>query len=190
MRLGGSKMIDLDIRVIAATNKELLTQVRQGRFREDLYYRLSVVPIELKPLRERREDIPVLARHFCELYRRKYGKETELSPNAVAELAKYDWPGNIRELENLVERLVVTDSVGEIGGCQVASALNFSGTAVPEAGPLRASLKTQLQTFERELILGALERTGSLRKAAASLGVEHSTLVKKCKRLGISSAKR
>ena len=120
MRLGGSKTIDLDIRVIAATNKELLTQVRQGRFREDLYYRLSVVPIELKPLRERREDIPVLARHFCELYRRKYGKETELSPNAVAELAKYDWPGNIRELENLVERLVVTDSVGEIGGCQVA----------------------------------------------------------------------
>ena len=190
VRLGGSKTIDLDIRVIAATNKELLTQVRQGRFREDLYYRLSVVPIELKPLRERREDIPVLARHFCELYRRKYGKETELSPNAVAELAKYDWPGNIRELENLVERLVVTDSVGEIGGCQVASALNFSGTAVPEAGPLRASLKTQLQTFERELILGALERTGSLRKAAASLGVEHSTLVKKCKRLGISSAKR
>lgn len=184
VRLGGSKMIDLDIRVIAATNKELLTQVRQGRFREDLYYRLSVVPIELKPLRERREDIPVLARHFCELYRRKYGKETELSPNAVAELAKYDWPGNIRELENLVERLVVTDSVGEIGGCQVASALNFSGTAVPEAGPQRASLKTQLQTFERELILGALERTGSLRKAAASLGVEHSTLVKKCKRLG------
>lgn len=165
VRLGGSKTIDLDIRVIAATNKELLTQVR-------------------------REDIPVLARHFCELYRRKYGKETELSPNAVAELAKYDWPGNIRELENLVERLVVTDSVGEIGGCQVASALNFSGTAVPEAGPLRASLKTQLQTFERELILGALERTGSLRKAAASLGVEHSTLVKKCKRLGISSAKR
>lgn len=127
VRLGGSKTIDLDIRVIAATNKELLTQVRQGRFREDLYYRLSVVPIELKPLRERREDIPVLARHFCELYRRKYGKETELSPNAVAELAKYDWPGNIRELENLVERLVVTDSVGEIGGCQVASALNFSG---------------------------------------------------------------
>ena len=190
VRLGGSKTIDLDIRVIAATNKELLTQVRQGRFREDLYYRLSVVPIELKPLRERREDIPVLARHFCELYRRKYGKETELSPNAVAELAKYDWPGNIRELENLVERLVVTDSVGEIGGCQVASALNFSGTAVPEAGPQRASLKTQLQTFERELILGALERTGSLRKAAASLGVEHSTLVKKCKRLGISSAKR
>ena len=190
VRLGGSKTIDLDIRVIAATNKELLTQVRQGRFREDLYYRLSVVPIELKPLRERREDIPVLARHFCELYRRKYGKETELSPNAVAELAKYDWPGNIRELENLVERLVVTDSVGEIGGCQVASVLNFSGTAVPEAGPQRASLKTQLQTFERELILGALERTGSLRKAAASLGVEHSTLVKKCKRLGISSAKR
>ena len=94
VRLGGSKTIDLDIRVIAATNKELLTQVRQGRFREDLYYRLSVVPIELKPLRERREDIPVLARHFCELYRRKYGKETELSPNAVAELAKYDWPGN------------------------------------------------------------------------------------------------
>ena len=120
VRLGGSKTIDLDIRVIAATNKELLTQVRQGRFREDLYYRFSVVPIELKPLRERREDIPVLARHFCELYRRKYGKETELSPNAVAELAKYDWPGNIRELENLVERLVVTDSVGEnwwLPGC-------------------------------------------------------------------------
>lgn len=190
VRLGGSKTIDLDIRVIAATNKELLTQVRQGRFREDLYYRFSVVPIELKPLRERREDIPVLARHFCELYRRKYGKETELSPNAVAELAKYDWPGNIRELENLVERLVVTDSVGEIGGCQVASALNFPVPRYPEAGPLRASLKTQLQTFERELILGALERTGSLRKAAVSLGVEHSTLVKKCKRLGISSAKR
>ena len=190
IKVGSSKVQKTNVRIVAATNVNLVQAVSEGKFREDLYYRLSVVPIELKPLRERREDIPVLARHFCELYRRKYGKETELSPNAVAELAKYDWPGNIRELENLVERLVVTDSVGEIGGCQVASALNFSGTAVPEAGPLRASLKTQLQTFERELILGALERTGSLRKAAASLGVEHSTLVKKCKRLGISSAKR
>lgn len=190
VRLGGSKPIALDIRVIASTNKDLLTEVRQGRFREDLYYRLSVVPIELKRLRERRDDIPLLANHFCDVFRRKYGKEVSLAPEAMAQLIEYSWPGNIRELENLVERLVVTSHSGEISGTQVSSALNLTAAAAPEAGHEGASLKAQVQAFEREVIVRALKQEGSLRKAALSLGVEHSTLTKKCQRLGVNVGDR
>ena len=157
-------MVKLDIRVIASTNKDLREQVRQGGFREDLYYRLNVVPIALKPLRERKEDIVYLADQFCRNFDKKYGKDAHISPGGMELLLEYPWPGNIRELENLVERIVVTSS----------GALRFGGD-----GQEGATLKRQVAAFEREVILHTIEREGSLRRAARALGVDHSTLVKK-----------
>ena len=179
IRIGGSRVVKLDIRVVASTNKDLLEEVRQGRFREDLYYRLNVVPIQLKPLRERPEDIPYLAGQFCLNFNKKYGKDAHISPGGMELLLEYHWPGNIRELENLVERIVVTSSGGVITRDSVFAALNPGGLRFRGEGLEGASLKRQVAAFEREVILHTVEREGSLRKAAKVLGVDHSTLVKK-----------
>src|SRR3981081_3076498 len=113
--LGSNEEIDVDVRVIAATNKEFEKEIAEGRFREDLYYRLSVIPIQLPPLRERREDIPLLARHFLETFRKVMEKPVEsISPEAMSRLESYDWPGNVRELENTLERAVALESGREI----------------------------------------------------------------------------
>ena len=179
IRLGGTKPVKLDLRVIAATNKNLREEVRSGRFREDLYYRLNVVPIELRPLRERKEDIPLLVQKFCEVFQKKYSKSVTISQEGVSLLMEYHWPGNIRELENLMERLVVTSSSGSISRGAIFQALNPGGIPFPDLKTGGQTLKSQLQAFEREIVLHTLEQEGSLRKAAKVLGVDHSTLVKK-----------
>ena len=178
IRLGGTKPVKLDLRVIAATNKNLREEVRSGRFREDLYYRLNVVPIELRPLRERKEDIPLLVQKFCEVFQKKYSKSVTISQEGVSLLMEYHWPGNIRELENLMERLVVTSSSGSISRA-VFQALNPGGLPFPDLKADGQTLKSRLQAFEREIIMHTLEQEGSFRKAAKVLGVDHSTLVKK-----------
>ena len=105
----------MDVRIIAATNKNFEKEIAEGRFREDLYYRLSVIPIQLPPLRERREDIPLLARHFLETFRKSMEKPvTSISPEAMSRLESYDWPGNVRELENTMERAVALETTGEV----------------------------------------------------------------------------
>lgn len=180
MRIGGSRPIPLDIRVIASTNKDLREEVRLGRFREDLYYRLNVVPIELKPLRERREDIPYLTEEFCRRFNKKYGKNAQISSGGMQLILDYHWPGNIRELENLVERIVVTSSGSLVSRGRVFSALNPSGTPSVGRQSEHLTLRQQVSAFEREIIYHALEQAGSMRKAAKILGVDHSTLVKKC----------
>lgn len=185
MRIGGSEPVQLDIRILASTNKDLHQAVRQGRFREDLYYRLNVVPLQLKPLRERREDIPRLVESFCGEFNKKYGKNTVISPDGVDLLLTYSWPGNIRELENLVERLVVTSMGSTITRAQVYRALSPAGMQMQDEEGQRATLKEQVAVFEQEIIRAAVNREGSLRRAAAALGVDHSTLVKKCKRYGM-----
>lgn len=179
LRIGGNQPIKLDIRIIAATNRNLKEQIKEGLFREDLYYRLNVVPIQLQPLRDRKDDIPFLAKQFCDSFSQKYGKTASISPGAIALLQKYAWPGNIRELENLIERMVVTNFSGTISQSDVFSALHPGGLPfhIDEEG--NASLKEQVSAFEREVIRHTLEREGSLRKAAKVLGVDHSTLVKK-----------
>ena len=184
-RIGGSNPIKLDIRIIASTNKDLRQAVREGTFREDLYYRLNVVPLHLKPLRERREDIPRLVETFCGEFNKKYGKNTSVAPDGIDLLLGYSWPGNIRELENLVERLVVTSLGGTITRAQVYRALAPAGMQLQQEGEERATLKEQVAVFEQEIIRAAVAREGSLRRAAAALGVDHSTLVKKCKRYGM-----
>lgn len=188
LRVGGNRPVKLDLRVIAATNKDLREEARQGRFREDLYYRLNVVPIELKPLRERRTDIPLLAQHFCRGFCKKYGRDMTISPEGVELLTQYPWPGNIRELENLIERIVVTNTGGgTVTREQVRSALSSNGSF--HEGALHAgTLKQQVSVYEQELITRAVKREGSIRRAAKSLGVDHSTLVKKLRQYGLAEA--
>ena len=185
MRIGGSKSIPLDIRVIASTNKDLREEVRQGRFREDLFYRLNVVPIALKPLRERREDIPYLTEHFCRVFGKKYGKRIQIGSAAMELILDYPWPGNIRELENLVERIVVTSPDGPVSRGSVYRALNPSVSPPADRQEEGLPLRQQMAAYEREIILHALERAGSMRKAAKALGVDHSTLVKKCRQYAL-----
>jgi len=185
MRIGGSRPVKLDIRVVASTNRDLREAVRQKRFREDLYYRLNVVPIELKPLRERKIDIPCLAEQFCQDFCKKYGKSMHIQPDGMDLLTEYSWPGNIRELENLVERIVVTSSGPAITRSHVFTALNPSGMHLHGSEMEYGSLKHRVAIYEREIIFQALEREGSLRRAAKSLGVDHSTLVKKLRRYGV-----
>lgn len=184
IRVGGSRPVKLDLRVIAATNKDLREEARHGHFREDLYYRLNVVPIELKPLRERPADIPVLAERFCRDFCKKYGREPRITPDALRLLTQYPWPGNIRELENLIERIVVTNTDGAVTRARVQTALSSNGsfhgsTAAP------GTLKQQVSAYEREIVLHAIEREGSIRRAAKALGVDHSTLVKKIRQYGL-----
>lgn len=184
IRVGGSRPVKLDLRVIAATNKDLREEVRQGRFREDLYYRLNVVPIELKPLRERPADIPVLAERFCRDFCKKYGREPRVTPDALRLLTQYPWPGNIRELENLIERIVVTNTDGAITRARVQAALSSNGSFHGSAAA-PGTLKQQVSAYERDIVLHAIEREGSIRRAARALGVDHSTLVKKIRQYGL-----
>lgn len=189
MRIGGSRPIRLDIRVIASTNKDLQEEVRQGRFREDLFYRLNVVPLEIKPLRERPEDIPYLAERFCQSFNKKYGKDARISDEAMQLILAYRWPGNIRELENLIERIVVTSPGGVVTRGTVYNALNPGGMRLGGRVMEDATLRQQVSAFEREVILHTVERAGSIRKAARLLGVDHSTLVKKCRQYGCQEQK-
>ncbi len=184
MRIGGHTSIPLDLWVLASTNKDLKEEVRLGRFREDLYYRLNVVPIALPPLSERKEDIPLLAEQFCARFSKHYGRHVTLTPDALDLLATYSWPGNIRELENLIERLVVT-SDGLITHDRVFSTLALSSAPKTPDGENTTSLKALVHAYEAELVRQALRREGSVRKAAKSLQVDHSTLVKKMQKMGL-----
>jgi two-component system response regulator PilR (NtrC family) len=173
MRLGGMETIKVDVRIIAATNGDLRRMLEEGRFREDLYYRLHVINIPLPPLRERRDDIPVLAYHFLE----KYGVENhkpglELGPDALDLLMDYDWPGNVRELENVVERAVVLSSGTRIGAdlipehVRAAPPFHIPRFAVPPEG---LSFKDVISSVERRLIESTLEAAGGVQKRAAEL---------------------
>ncbi len=191
-KLGEDRTRTVDVRIIAATNRELEVEMKAGRFREDLYYRLSVFPIELPPLRDRVEDIPGLARHFLQESARKLGLAAPgLTPAQLKELQSYDWPGNVRELQNVIERAVIRSRNGllELG---LPSAGQTTGRAprrteaLPKAGP--ASLH-DLKEQERAMILEALGRTrGKIYGpdgAAALLGLKPTTLSSKVHRLGL-----
>lgn len=182
IRVGGNHTVKLDIRVLASTNKNLQEEVKRGNFREDLFYRLNVVPIEIKPLRERKEDIPVLAEAFLAVYNKKYNKEMQISSGGINQLVEYAWPGNTRELENLIERIVVTNPPRSvISRRHVFTALNTGSISPRKKSADTGSLKEQMAKYEKAIILHAIEQEGSIRKAAKYLGVDHSTLVKKCR---------
>lgn len=182
MRIGGSKYIKLDIRVIAATNRDLKEEITKGNFREDLYYRLNVVPISVIPLRERREDIPYMVMEFLRQYCKKYGKNVSVDKEAIDLFVSYDWPGNIRELKNLIERLVVISTEGSISKANILQGINsnfFNYNSHEIDIPI--NLKDYLRAYEKTLIHTALKQHGSKRKTAKALGIDHSTLIRKCR---------
>jgi two-component system response regulator PilR (NtrC family) len=176
--LGSNDEVDVDVRVIAATNKEFEKEIAEGRFREDLYYRLSVIPVQLPSLRERKEDIPLLARHFLERFRRTMEKPIEgISPEAIRKLESYDWPGNVRELENTMERAVALESTSEIslrvlpdriaGYASTPGMSSGIGTAaLPEGG---VDFEKEIADTERRYLLAALEKAGGVRTRASEL---------------------
>jgi PAS domain S-box-containing protein len=186
-RIGGSKPIKLNIRVITSTNKNLHEEIKRGRFREDLFYRLNVVPLELKPLRERKEAISKLSEEFLNKFNKRYGKETIFQKEAIKLLEMYKWPGNIRELENLIERMVVINKDGIIKYSSIASIL---GTEIFDSseytGENELMLKEAVKNLEKGIITMALKRYGSVNKAAPRLGLSQPALSKKCKALRIA----
>ncbi len=181
-RVGGNRAIKVDVRVIAATNQDLAERVRAERFREDLYFRLAVVPITVPPLRERPEDIPLLVEHFAaQIAKEAGGKPKSYNPGAVELLQRYAFPGNVRELRNLVERLWIMTRGASIGAEQVHAVLPR-----PDGAASRGErLSDAVREFERKEIEAALLGAGgSMTKAASMLGLERSHLYKKMKKLG------
>jgi DNA-binding NtrC family response regulator len=192
-RVGGEKPFSVDVRVIVATHRNLEEQVRQGTFREDLYHRIFVFPITLPPLRERREDIKVLAEHFVrQLDERNSWKPKRFSSEAIAELENYSWPGNVRELRNVVERVLLLATGDTVEPATVVRALPQSlTTTVAHDGALNAAaatgpLATRVEAFERETLLAVLKQHHHhMTNTAKALGLERSHLYKKCQQLGI-----
>ncbi|WP_027185386.1 sigma 54-interacting transcriptional regulator [Desulfovibrio inopinatus] len=186
MRVGGVHPIQVDVRIMAATNRNLEEMIRQRLFRSDLYYRLHVVPLVIPPLRERHEAIIDFLYHFLGKYNTKYGLNRQMEPDAFDYLADQEWPGNVRELENAMERIVVMSKLQIVTKAEVLRILrrtdaNRHQTSHDE--PL--TLKTIVDQVERDAIMKALEKHRTTRKAASILGVNQSTIVRKAKRLGI-----
>jgi len=182
-RVGGSEEIEVDVRVVAATNVDLQEAVREGRFRDDLYYRLNVITIHLPPLRERLEDVPLLARHFVESTAAELGKPVlELSPDALGVLMEYDWPGNVRELENAIERALATCRNERLGPEDFA----FLHERAEERAKFEIPAHLSLREVEKKMIEATLQRTrGNVKAAAESLGIDRSTLYDKMRKFGI-----
>jgi formate hydrogenlyase transcriptional activator len=179
-RLGSNRTHQVDVRLVAATNRDLIEMVNRGQFRNDLYYRLNVFPILLPPLRERREDIPALVRHFVEFFGRRMGRQIEhIPPETMSALSSYQWPGNIRELQNLIQRAVILSNDG----------------VLPDPLPAKRAarvftLSTTLMDSERALIVQTLQAVGwvigGAKGAAARLGLKRTTLISRMSKMGIS----
>jgi two-component system response regulator PilR (NtrC family) len=206
--LGSTEEVDVDVRVIAATNKDFTKEIAEGRFREDLYYRLSVIPIHLPALRERREDIPLLVRSFLDRYTKAMGKKIDgIDPEAMRRLEVYDWPGNVRELENTIERAVALEGSGRVTADGLPSRIrdhyqetvakagngnghgngngngNGHGPVLPDQG---LDLEKYIQDLERSFLLAAMERSGGVRtRAADALKMSYRSFRHYAKKYGI-----
>ena len=182
-RLGGEKTLAVNLRILAATNKDLLQEVKKGNFREDLYYRLNVIPIYLPPLRERRNDIPLLASHFLQRFATEQGKEIQgFRPEAMRNLLDYSWPGNVRELENTVEHATVLSKGGRIEAADLPAAIR------PDVYPSQTTTLPTMVDHEKKLLQDTLEECGWNKKQAAKrLGISRSTLYDKLKKYQITS---
>jgi transcriptional regulator with PAS, ATPase and Fis domain len=195
-RVGGSKDIDVNVRIVAATNRDLDQAVRDGRFREDLYYRLKVIPVEMPPLRERPGDIPLLVTHFVELFNAEFRKNTRgFTPEALKCCAQYYWPGNVRELRNVVERAMILENKEFLGSEDLPPAIreevtkeaaegagdgsSAGGFALPDEG-------CGLRQMEEQMVRRALEKTnGNQSRAAQLLGISRDSLRYKMRKLGL-----
>ena len=184
--IGSSEMAAVDVRVIAATNKKLEDEISRNAFREDLFYRLNVIPFTVPPLRDRTEDIPILARHFLAEFNRAYGKKPkELTPAAMEVLLRYPWPGNVRELKNLIERLVIMSPAQHIEPQHLPPEVFRDAGRGPQHP--YATLQEARSAYEREFILRKLEENQwNMTKAATAIGIERTHLYRKMKSLGIA----
>jgi len=192
-RVGANETIQVDVRLIAATNRDLRDMLRTGQFREDLFHRLNVFTIALPPLRDRQEDIPLLASYFIKLFSERNGKIVRLASNALDAMKHYPWPGNVRELKNMLERAMTFNDTGVIR----LEELEFGEVEQNSTGPSPAGLsihtrgpapnaEASLDAMEREHIIKILKETGGNKKKAAEiLGIERRTLYNKARRLGI-----
>ncbi|MGC4048965.1 MAG: sigma-54 dependent transcriptional regulator [Paludibaculum sp.] len=182
-RLGGTEEVRVDVRVIAATNKDLAEEVSQGRFRDDLYYRLNVIEIRIPPIRERREDLPLLARHLVQRLSPELNKDIQdISEGAMKVLLEYEWPGNVRELENAIERAIVTCR----GQVLTEDDFGFLTRSMQERKAWSVPANMTLQDLERQAVQAALQRTGgNVKEAASSLGIDRSTMYEKIKKYEI-----
>lgn len=192
-RVGTDQPLSVDVRVIAATSKDLAVEVEKGAFREDLFYRLQVIPIHLPPLRARRSDIPLLVQHFLEKQNLKYSRTIQLAAETMVYLWEYDWPGNVRELENLVERLVVLSDTGLVGPEDLPSYVRafISEKKIPNPALNNGELDLQqaVERFENRLIDEALRHTNSnITAAARILKINRTTLIAKLRRRKNSAA--
>ena len=188
-RVGGNELVRVDTRVISATNKDLEEAVKKGEFREDLFYRISVFPIHLPPLRERKEDIPLLAAHFLNKYAQAEGKELEtISPEALELLMAYHWPGNVRELENAIERAVVLANPPEITAKDLpASVRSLGEKKIYESDN---KLSSWIEKLEEEALRQALlECEGNISQTAKKLGIGRATIYRKAKKYGLPMVK-
>ncbi len=183
--LGGKTSIKVDVRVISSTNKNLAKEIRDGNFREDLFFRISVIPVEVPPLRERREDIPLLVDHFIRVFCEENNKPPkEMSEGAVKVLMSYHWPGNVRELKNLVERLVIMTDEKAIKETHVTPLLSEAKVVTADK-----PLGDLVESFERSLIISELKRTSwNVSQAASRLGIDRANLHRKMRRYGIQRA--
>jgi two-component system nitrogen regulation response regulator NtrX len=187
-RIGGKETVKVDVRVIAASNRDLPALIAEGRFRDDLYYRLNVIPIEVPPLRERREDIAILVDHFLALFCAENGKRPKrLSGEALAYFIGYDWPGNVRELRNMVERLVIMAPGDTIGPDDLPAPLRPRAEAAPAPEARERTLKEARDHFERAYILAELRaHDWNMTRTAERLGIERSHLYRKVRAHGIT----
>jgi two-component system nitrogen regulation response regulator NtrX len=194
-RVGGTKTLKADVRVIAASNRTLVDEIKKGAFREDLYYRLNVIPLEVPPLRERADDIPRLVRHFLREFSTEYGQKTKtIDDDALDLFVRYQWPGNVRELRNIIERLIIMVPAPVLRVQDVPPPINSSqpdrqASAAPtggRGGHNHATLKDARAAFERDFIMQKLrENGGNVSRTADAIGVERSNLHRKIKALGI-----
>lgn len=196
VRVGSVTPVPVDIRILATSNRDLVKEVEAGRFREDLYYRLNVVPITLPPLKERGDDIRLLGEHFLEEYMRKYRRRIRLSEGAWEELSAYDWPGNVRQIRNHMERLVVLHEGEEITREQIRASLGLGSpkpapaekAGSPEAETI-GNLQEATDQLQSRMIRAALRQYHTTYRAAEALGISQPTLIRKAKALGISTAR-
>ena len=190
-RVGGSGTISVDVRILAATHRDLRAEVAAGRFREDLFFRLLVIPLQLPPLRERPEDVPILVEHFLAQNRSRHGlPPPRLSGDALDALVRYAWPGNVRELANILERICILHAGMEVGAAEIRALLvgaSPGSAAVGEFdGEDSRSLSERLESYERSLIVGALDaRGGNIAEAAQCLYTDRPNLYRRMRRLGI-----
>ncbi len=188
-RVGGNEMVKVDVRVISATNKDLEEAIKTNEFREDLYYRISVFPIKLPPLRERKEDIPLLAAHFLDKYAKQENKEIEgIAPDALELLMAYNWPGNVRELENCIERAVVLANTREITPKDLPNSVRAIGEKkIYESDN---TLSSWIEKLEEDALRNALlENGGNISQTAKKLGIGRATIYRKAKKYGLPMVK-